>query len=164
MSEWVCLVVRHASAGDRDKWEGLDELRPLDDKGRRQAAALVPVVTTFDIQRLVSADVLRCVQTLEPSAEASQLPIEQDHLLSEDGYWENPSAGLARFLSIAESGVATAISSQGGLIPDVLARALLVWGHTFADNLDTRKGAYWVLHLTDGPHSLVEIEKHPSPK
>ena len=29
------LLVRHASAGDKHEWDGSDELRPLDGKGRR---------------------------------------------------------------------------------------------------------------------------------
>ncbi len=33
-------VLRHAHAGDSTAWEGADELRPLTDKGRRQAERL----------------------------------------------------------------------------------------------------------------------------
>ena len=33
-------VLRHAHAGDRDTWEQADDLRPLTEKGRRQAGRL----------------------------------------------------------------------------------------------------------------------------
>ena len=35
----LCLL-RHAQAGDRDTWDAPDELRPLTEKGRRQAERL----------------------------------------------------------------------------------------------------------------------------
>ena len=38
------VVVRHGSAGDRDEWDDDDRLRPLDKKGRKQAARLVDVL------------------------------------------------------------------------------------------------------------------------
>jgi 8-oxo-dGTP diphosphatase len=38
------VLVRHGSAGDADTWEGDDRLRPLDGKGRKQAARLVEVL------------------------------------------------------------------------------------------------------------------------
>ena len=44
------LVVRHAHAGDREKWEGPDERRPLTKKGRRQAAGLVDLLAGFDVE------------------------------------------------------------------------------------------------------------------
>src|SRR3954454_13818704 len=34
------LLVRHAAAGDRADWDGPDDLRPLDTRGRRQAERL----------------------------------------------------------------------------------------------------------------------------
>ena len=43
------LLVRHASAGDADDWRGDDRLRPLDAKGRRQAEALVLLLSEFDL-------------------------------------------------------------------------------------------------------------------
>ena len=35
------VLLRHGSAGDRAEWDDDDRLRPLDERGRRQAAAIV---------------------------------------------------------------------------------------------------------------------------
>jgi phosphohistidine phosphatase SixA len=77
-------LVRHASAGDRRRWEGDDGLRPLDEEGRRQAEALAGVLAELGTQALHSSPSLRCVQTLEPASALLGLPIETRHELAED--------------------------------------------------------------------------------
>jgi len=79
----VILLVRHASAGDRYEWEGDDRLRPLDERGRRQADELVELLEQYEVTRLLSSPSLRCVQTVEPFAEARGLGIEVRDELSE---------------------------------------------------------------------------------
>jgi 8-oxo-dGTP diphosphatase len=79
----VILLVRHASAGDRYEWEGDDRLRPLDERGRRQADELVELLEQYEVTRLLSSPSLRCVQTVEPFAEARGLGIEIRDELSE---------------------------------------------------------------------------------
>ena len=73
----IGVFVRHARAGDREKWEGDDRLRPLDRKGRRQAEGLVELLAEYPIERLLSSPYLRCVQSFEPLAQARGLEIEQ---------------------------------------------------------------------------------------
>jgi 8-oxo-dGTP diphosphatase len=77
------VLVRHASAGARAAWEGDDRLRPLDAKGREQAARLPDVVAGVVIRRIVSSPYLRCVQTVEPLAAALGLEVEAAPELSE---------------------------------------------------------------------------------
>jgi phosphohistidine phosphatase SixA len=72
------LLVRHAWAGDPSEWEGDDRERPLDERGRRQAEALVEELEGFELDRIVSSPYLRCVQTVEPLARARGLEIEHD--------------------------------------------------------------------------------------
>lgn len=78
------LLIRHASAGDPAEWEGDDRRRPLDDRGRRQAEALVEALAGFEIDRIVSSPYLRCVQTVEPLARARGLEVELDEALGAD--------------------------------------------------------------------------------
>jgi broad specificity phosphatase PhoE len=77
------LFVRHAAAGDRDDWDGDDFHRPLDARGRREAAELVRLLRPFGLRRVVSSPYVRCVQTVEPLAAALGLQLEQDDRLAE---------------------------------------------------------------------------------
>jgi len=70
------VVVRHASAGDRDHSDGDDRMRPLDDKGQRQAEALASTLAGLGVRSLYSSPALRCIQTLEPAATLLGLSIE----------------------------------------------------------------------------------------
>ncbi len=69
------LLVRHAKAGSRKKYEGDDDTRPLDEKGRVQAEALVGQLRAFGASEVSSADRTRCVQTVEPLAASLEVPI-----------------------------------------------------------------------------------------
>lgn len=80
----MLLLVRHASAGDRYEWEGDDRLRPLDERGRRQADQLVDLLEQYEVTRVLSSPSLRCVQTVEPFAQARGLGIEIRNELSEE--------------------------------------------------------------------------------
>jgi phosphohistidine phosphatase SixA len=77
----LTVLVRHAFAGDSSDWVGDDALRPLDERGRRQAAGLVELLADHEIDRIVSSPYLRCVQTVEPLARARGLPIEHEEAL-----------------------------------------------------------------------------------
>ena len=84
------VLVRHALAGDPDAWQGDDTIRPLDARGRRQAGALVDALAEFELDRIVSSPFLRCVQTVEPLAEARALELELDDRLGADRLHDVP--------------------------------------------------------------------------
>jgi phosphohistidine phosphatase SixA len=77
------IVLRHARAGKSQKWVGDDRLRPLDERGRHQAEALVGTLAPHPVERILSSAHLRCVQTVEPLAAARGLPIEERRELAE---------------------------------------------------------------------------------
>jgi 8-oxo-(d)GTP phosphatase len=79
------VVVRHASAGDSEAWPGDDARRPLDERGRRQAEALVDQLRPYRADRIVSSPLDRCVQTVEPLARARGLEVERADALAEGG-------------------------------------------------------------------------------
>ena len=106
------LLVRHASAGDRDKWKGDDRLRPLDETGSDQADELVRLLSRFDVQRLVSADYLRCVQTLQPLADSIGLEIEEQPLLSEEGFPGHEQEAVEAIRELGDHEQAVAVCSQ----------------------------------------------------
>ena len=106
----MIFLVRHASAGDRVAWEGDDRQRPLDDRGRRQAAQLVELLAPYTIERIFSSPALRCVETVEPLSVARGLEIELRDELSEERQADDGSA-LVRSLGLGP----TVVSCHGGL-------------------------------------------------
>jgi 8-oxo-dGTP diphosphatase len=78
------FLVRHGSAGHRASWEGEQRIRPLDERGRRQARALVELLEGEPIERILSSPAFRCVQTVEPLAAARGLEIELREELTEE--------------------------------------------------------------------------------
>ena len=148
VATWACALVRHGSAGERARWEGPDELRPLDDVGRAQAEALIPLLSSYRIGRIVSAQVERCVQTIAPFAAALGLAVETEPLLSEDGHAREPRQALERLLELAASEESTAICSQGDVIAGLSAAASdRLPGVPIAEGR-IRKGEVLLLHLT----------------
>ncbi|MBA2427582.1 MAG: NUDIX hydrolase [Actinobacteria bacterium] len=150
------LLVRHASAGSRSKWKADDRLRPLDDLGLKQAAGLCRLLAPLGIQELISADYVRCVQTLEPLARLVGLPIEPEPLFSETGWPGREREAIALLRALGKSRAVTAVCSQGNVIPDVLTALVGKAGERHAET-KTKKGSVWVLSFDDGAASAEYI-------
>ena len=69
-------IVRHALARDKKSWPGPDLERPLDPIGKRQAAGMAPLLMKHKVRRIISSPAIRCVQTVQPLADAANVPIE----------------------------------------------------------------------------------------
>jgi 8-oxo-dGTP diphosphatase len=117
------VLVRHGRAGARSEWDGPDDLRPLDGRGRRQAARLADVLPEFGPVELMSAPPVRCRETVQPLAERLGLDVRPAPELGEEGFEHDPEAGIAlveRLLAPRPTPGVTVICSQGGAIPSVL--------------------------------------------
>jgi 8-oxo-dGTP diphosphatase len=141
------LLVRHGRAGSRSDWDGPDDLRPLDDRGRGQARRLAEVLPAFGPLQVLSAPPVRCRDTVAPLAERLGLDIGPVPELGEEGFADDPDAGLAtveRLLAPRSEPGVTVVCSQGGAIPS----ALMALGVQFAETRDyppCAKGSIWVL-------------------
>ena len=145
------LLLRHASAGERDEWSGPDAERPLDRAGLARAEEMAPILRCFDPVRLVSGPPLRCTQTLAPLAAATGLAIEVDAVFDESA---DALAAAGRLRDLGGRTGRAVVCSQGRLIPPVLAAL------TGADPepYRTRKGTGWVLSfLGDDLAALDEL-------
>jgi phosphohistidine phosphatase SixA len=91
------LLLRHASAGDRETWSGDDRERPLDERGVRQADALVELLAPYPLDAIYTSPYRRCVATVEPLARARGLEPEQREELGE-GLQATTGAALVRAL------------------------------------------------------------------
>lgn len=77
------IVLRHGKAVPRSS--DLDDLeRPLTSTGAAQANALIPLLGSYGIRRVVSSPAVRCTQTVEPYAQSISTFLEIDDRLSED--------------------------------------------------------------------------------
>ena len=141
------LLVRHAKAGSKSDWDGPDELRPLEGKGRRQAARLARVLPLFGPTELLTAERVRCRQTLEPLAARLGRDIGSLPELGEEEFAADPQAALAaveRLLGPREEPGVAVVCSQGGAIPSVLmALGVRVPGARLFP--PSAKGSFWVL-------------------
>jgi 8-oxo-dGTP diphosphatase len=134
------VLLRHASAGDRAEWQGDDLLRPLDDRGRRQALALRDLAAR-GITRIVSSPYVRCVETVEPLATTLDLAIDVDARLAEGA---DPQDALA-LLAELDGGVAC---THGDVIDALLGHSL-------------KKGAAAIVE--PDLHGLRVLEELPKP-
>ncbi len=151
----VVLLVRHAKAGSRKQWDGDDDRRPLSGTGHEQARHLAAFLALFGPDRIATAPPVRCRDTVSPLAAALGLPVTDEPLLGEEGYWADPPKGLARVRELATVPGITAVCSQGGVIPDVVAEL------TGRNDVAARKASTWVLGFTAG--ALSTADHHPRP-
>jgi phosphohistidine phosphatase SixA len=123
------VLVRHGTAGDRATWRGEDSLRPLDARGRRQAAALPRMLSGLPVTRILTSPYVRCVQTVEPLAAAFGMGLEEAPGLAE---------GAARADVIAllgTTGAGTVLCTHGDVC------------HELVGGRRTPKGSVWLLDV-----------------
>lgn len=153
------FLVRHAHAGDRQKWEGPDDVRPLSDKGRRQADALVDVLAGKGVGRILSSPSARCVQTVQPLADHLGLDVEETDDLAE-GVAASEVVELARKVANGRD-AATVLCTHGDVIPTLLDALARRDGLALPQDYPCAKGSTWRLRTEGG--CFVEAEYVPAP-
>ncbi len=134
------FFIRHAKAGDRDRWTEPDDVRPLTKDGWRQAEGLVELLKDEAVDRIFSSHYLRCVQTVEPLAQARQLRVEPHEALVE-------GAGAGAALDVIQTATQpVALCTHGDVLELVIGR-LLDAGVDGADPRLGKKGCTWVLSV-----------------
>lgn len=141
LRETRLIVVRHAAAGDRDRWTAPDHLRPLDKRGQEQARLLAQRLRGESIDRLVSSPYARCMQTLAPLGAALGKEVEEVPELGE-------GHGLDGVEPLLISGRSVVACTHGDVLDellDELRREGLV-----AAGAKASKGSAWVLRCHAG--------------
>jgi 8-oxo-(d)GTP phosphatase len=150
------IIVRHAKAMDRREWSRQDSARPINSRGRRQAALLIPMLAAYGVTMVVSSTASRCVGTVLPYANERQLPVETyDKLTEEQGSDDRKGvASLVRKIreTILASGEPTAICIHRPVLPHILD-ALDIAPMTLAT------GEFLVAHLT-AEGTVHALERH----
>lgn len=151
------ILVRHALAGKRSEWSGQDSLRPLDERGVAQVAAIGRSVSAFGPTRLICAPLVRCIQTAEPIAATAGLSIEQTPTVADSALKRDAAQAVANLAGWATNDAETVVVvSQGDLIKATLDELLgsVRGGHP------RRKGSAWVICSAGG--RLVSADYYPS--
>jgi phosphohistidine phosphatase SixA len=141
-------IVRHARAVSKREWSGTDRLRPLDDVGEKHAVALVDALPVAAIRCLMSSPALRCVQTLEPLARHTGLPIEISELLAADGDARTVLARLDHDV-LSDAVLCTHGEVMRPLLRQMRRRHVDIVGDPGRRGSLLRKGVAWQLDIGD---------------
>jgi 8-oxo-dGTP diphosphatase len=145
------ILLRHAIAGERLAEPGPDRLRPLDEVGQRQATALAPLLAHFGPARLVSAEPVRCQETLAALASELNLKVEIERRFNEDA---SPVEAAQAIRGLVGTDQAAVVCSQGKLIPAVIAE---LRRESDPQRYRTAKGDAWVLSFAKDRLASVDL-------
>jgi 8-oxo-dGTP diphosphatase len=151
----MLYLVRHAKAGSRHDFAGDDRLRPLTSNGQLQALALAEALVPAGVKALISSPYVRCVDTLQPTAQLIGETVAIDECLAEG----SKTAAVLKLIRSVPDG--TALCSHGDVIPDTIA-ALERRGCKFTSPPDWRKATVWVLER-DADGAVTTAEAWPPP-
>jgi 8-oxo-dGTP diphosphatase len=151
----MLYLVRHAKAGSRRNFDGNDKLRPLSPAGQRQARALATRLAGRGVKSLISSPYVRCIETLQPTADAIGLAVAIDECLGEGRDYVEV---LELIASLPDGAV---LCSHGDVIPDTIA-ALERRGCEFTSPLEWRKASVWVLDR-NGDGEVIRAKAWPPP-
>ena len=106
---------------DRSRWAFDDLERPLDDRGREQAEAVLAFFRDRAVRGVWSSQAQRCVETVTAVAEHHAVPLEIRTELTEGA---RPNDLLELLRDEASTDGDLVLCSHGDLIPEVLNRLL----------------------------------------
>lgn len=134
------LLTRHARAGVRGGWRGDDSARPLSERGRSQAEAIVRQLEGFNIDTILTSHATRCRETVAPLAEARRLVPEIT-----GGLWEEAGVDEVRAL-VGDRPAGTSLLCSHRPIVQAALRTLM------GDRADLplAKGSTWVFDFRGG--------------
>jgi 8-oxo-dGTP diphosphatase len=150
------VVARHGGARSRSAWRGDDRSRPLLRTGAAQAEKLVAILAAYDARFLLSSSSTRCVQTLQPYAEATGRRLRTDVRLSEEEHTPPRvrrvvEGVLERLAERPAKAGAAVLCSHRPVLPEVFACVGVPDPHLAA-------GEALVVHLRAG--EVVATERH----
>lgn len=157
------VVLRHAAAGDKSRWRDLDEQRPLDERGRRDARLLARLLGVFGPARLHSSLTVRCLGTLLPYAlETGAEPVTE---LAFTVGRTSAERACARLVELVESTDGPlVVCTHGEIAPDLVVELCRRYGEKVPEDPSLRKAGFWVAHLSDdrinGRTSIAALERH----
>ncbi|OLE20921.1 MAG: hypothetical protein AUG49_23205 [Catenulispora sp. 13_1_20CM_3_70_7] len=147
------ILLRHADAVLRKRWEGDDRDRPLSEAGHAEGRALVRTLAAYGYNALVTSPLIRCVQTLEPAARDAGLELVRELALADRA---DPEASRAWLRQVLKSGRPTIACTHRPVVPELLSESVL--GQAVrAGRRALAPAEGWVLHAREG--NVVAIDR-----
>ncbi|MFE4833440.1 NUDIX domain-containing protein [Arthrobacter sp. NPDC056691] len=137
--EKMLLLVRGAEMTKTDEWDPAAGSRPLSPAGQQAARSLASLGTMFDIERIVSAPSIRCVETVAALARGESLEVERSEHLT------GGNLAAALDLVAAARGTGTVLSTHEDVMADILAHLIQRDRTVLTKRFRVRKGSAWVL-------------------
>ncbi|MGV8876875.1 MAG: NUDIX hydrolase [Rhodoglobus sp.] len=163
---FAMIAVRHGTAVAPESWDGPDATRPLMHRGTDQANIIAGGIAAFAPTRILSSTAARCLATVAPLAQRTEVEIKPNTDISQDAYASDAQAVTAVVAKRLRKRRTTVLCSHGPVLPQIIG-ALADAANTQADDqlraaamLNT--GAFSVLHFArDAPQPrLVAVETH----
>jgi 8-oxo-(d)GTP phosphatase len=163
------VILRHGSAGERTDWRADDALRPLDERGLAEAAALPDLLGAFGPLRVVSSATLRCLGTVLPYALRDGIEVETDLAFTATSVADpvgsgvagdvvNLAAARAAVLELAAARTPTVVCTHGEIVSALVTVLCTELGEKTPDDPGLRKGGFWVVHIGDS--EIAAMERH----
>jgi 8-oxo-dGTP diphosphatase len=143
------LLVRHGHAGRRSAYQGDDRARPLSKRGVAQARALVPLLSDFRPQRILSSPFVRCCETVRPTAEELGLSVE-----SIDELAEGHGADALRLME-RMAGESAVLCTHGDVATEALEALTPDSSERKRQSMRLQKGDVWVIQSTGTSLAIV---------
>lgn len=166
LSTFPIVVLRHGKAVSREDWDGTDAARPLARRGKRQAKAIVGPLRAFGVERVVSSDAVRCVDTVTPLAKSLGTSVRTTGLISQDAWEVGASDARTVIGKRVRARTPVVLCSHGPVLPELLTELALATGTLRGSYLGSASaletGAFSVAHLsaTNPGSGIVAIEMH----
>jgi 8-oxo-(d)GTP phosphatase len=153
------IILRHGSAGERTAWRADDALRPLDERGLAEAAALPELLGAFGPLRVLSSATVRCVGTVLPYALRGGIPVETDLVFTVGNTGVvDLAAARAAVLELVAARTPTVVCTHREVVSELVRALCTELGEKTPDDPRLRKGGFWVVHIGDG--EIAAMERH----
>ncbi len=163
---FAIVALRHGKAVPAEDWDGPDATRPLLQRGIDQSMSVAHGVAAFRPRALISSTAERCLRTIAPTARVTGLPVEEDHVISQDAYRSGGKPVRALVADRIRDAETTVLCSHGPVLPQIIAAVAELTGTAGSSKLQRAAalstGEYAVLHVPiEHPESgLVAVEVH----
>ncbi|WP_099332378.1 NUDIX hydrolase [Actinomyces minihominis] len=161
------VILRHARAVDRAKWDGKEGMRPLSRLGGAQALDLVPLMSAFGIDVVHSSPWMRCVQTVVPYSAVGGAKFKTHAFLTEKAVNIDPgpsSALVEKLLNKPKGARAVSMHRPGyqallAPIRDITPRRMMALIEQPKKNLD--RAEMLVIHVSHASAPrVIGVERH----